>query len=216
MMAGPATRVVATADVAPHADRSLWAGLASGRRTWWTAGLLSLLVLTAALYDSFGGSRTVVVPVRAHRLQHQGLRSLPLAARGPVSTVLGRENAAYQVGVAGGALHAGESCSAAEQQLRQRRGVRQLRRLYGYPRLARAGLRLLAEPRSAPGCPPGARHRVAYSRPGLSEWYANGPLGLEQGFMVAKAPARHAPGPLTLVIGLAADVRASLDPAGKG
>ena len=80
-MAGPATRVVATADVAPHADRSLWAALASGRRTWWTAGLLSLLVLTAALYDSFGGSRTVVVPVRAHRLQHQGLRGLPLAAR---------------------------------------------------------------------------------------------------------------------------------------
>ncbi len=36
--------------------------------------------------------------------------------------------------------------------------------------------------------PSAAGNRVAYSRPGLQEWYANGPLGIEQGFTVAHAP----------------------------
>ena len=32
-------------------------------------------------------------------------------------------------------------------------------------------------------------NRVVYERAGLSEWYANGPLGLEQGFTIPRAPA---------------------------
>ena len=40
--------------------------------------------------------------------------------------------------------------------------------------------------------------RVVYTRKGLSEWYANGPLGLEQGFTIQHAPAGHPAGPLTL------------------
>ncbi len=157
----------------------------------------------------------MVVPVRAHRLQHQGLRGLPLAARGPVSTVLGRENAAYQVGVAGGALHAANPAQRLSSSFASG-GVS----VSSGAATVTLGLRELGYGSSlnsvGAAAPRAHANRVVYSRPGLSEWYANGPLGLEQGFVIAKAPARHAPGPLTLVIGLAGNVRASLDGAGKG
>ena len=58
-------------------------------------------------------------------------------------------------------------------------------------------------------------NRVVYQRSGLSEWYANGPLGLEQGFTVARAPAGHASGPLTLTIALSGDTRAALARGGE-
>ena len=32
-------------------------------------------------------------------------------------------------------------------------------------------------------------NRVSYQRAGLTEWYANGPLGLEQGFTIPRRPA---------------------------
>ena len=46
--------------------------------------------------------------------------------------------------------------------------------------------------------PPSARaNRVTYRHRNVAEWYAAGPLGLEQGFTVARRPAGHA-GPLVL------------------
>ncbi len=52
--------------------------------------------------------------------------------------------------------------------------------------------------------------RVYYTQAGLSEWYANGPYGLEQGFTLARAPARHASGPLTVAVALSGNAHASL------
>jgi len=54
--------------------------------------------------------------------------------------------------------------------------------------------------------------RVVYARNGLSEWYANGPLGVEQGFTVQHAPIGRPTGPLTLSMALSGDARATLDP----
>ncbi|WP_437682016.1 hypothetical protein [Sorangium sp. So ce131] len=53
--------------------------------------------------------------------------------------------------------------------------------------------------------------RVRYVRENLEEWYLNGPLGLEQGFVVAQAPACRG----TKVIGLelGGDLHAELDDA---
>lgn len=53
-------------------------------------------------------------------------------------------------------------------------------------------------------------NRVVYAHAGLDEWYANGPLGIEQGFTVTRAPAGRASGPLTLSIALSGNARASL------
>ena len=49
------------------------------------------------------------------------------------------------------------------------------------------------EPR-AEGC------RVEYHRPGITEWYVNGPRGLEQGFTLAAAPAGEGPVRIELAV----------------
>ena len=42
-------------------------------------------------------------------------------------------------------------------------------------------------------------NRVEYARPGLTEWYLSGPLGLEQGFTLSQRPAGD--GPLVITVG---------------
>ena len=53
-------------------------------------------------------------------------------------------------------------------------------------------------------------NRVVYRRGPVREWYANGPLGLEQGFTVDAPPAGQQAGPLTLALALSGNVRAPL------
>jgi hypothetical protein len=49
--------------------------------------------------------------------------------------------------------------------------------------------------------PTGHGNRVRYERRGVSEWYANGPWGLEQGFTLASRPVGAAWVPVTLALG---------------
>ncbi|MBI3118989.1 MAG: hypothetical protein HYZ00_09910 [Candidatus Hydrogenedentes bacterium] len=58
--------------------------------------------------------------------------------------------------------------------------------------------------------------RIEYRRGGVTEWYLNGPKGLEQGFTLAEAPAGGA-GSSTLVLELAVrgDLAPGLMPDGK-
>jgi hypothetical protein len=55
----------------------------------------------------------------------------------------------------------------------------------------------------------GANH-VNYGRGTVSEWYANGPLGLEQGFTLRTPPAGQGTGPLTLALKLSGNLQPSL------
>ena len=60
-------------------------------------------------------------------------------------------------------------------------------------------------------------NRVTYSTRALgsplAEWYANGPLGVEQGFTIARRPAGR--GPLQISQTISADARARLAPGGE-
>jgi len=69
----------------------------------------------------------------------------------------------------------------------------------------------MAPTRPEPVVPVALGNRVEYHRPGLREWYANGPLGLEQGFVV-DAPAHQAScgEKLVLRLGLSGSLRPSL------
>ncbi len=58
-------------------------------------------------------------------------------------------------------------------------------------------------------------NRVVYTRAGLTEWYANGPLGLEQGFKIPRALAGHSAGPLTFAMALSGNTHVSLDEGGQ-
>jgi hypothetical protein len=64
--------------------------------------------------------------------------------------------------------------------------------------------------------PRAERNRVFYRRGSLTEWYANGPLGLEQGFTLASAPTARGSGPLTLVLKLTGTLAPALEPSRRG
>ncbi len=71
----------------------------------------------------------------------------------------------------------------------------------------------------SPAAPQADANRVEYHHGGLTEWYVNGPLGLEQGFTLARPPATgdgQAEQPLTIALALSGDLTASLDSAGTG
>ena len=66
-----------------------------------------------------------------------------------------------------------------------------------------------------PTVPVLAGGRATYLRKGLREWYANGPLGLEQGFTIAHAPSRRHVRTLTLTMGLSGTLRAETETPGR-
>ena len=54
-------------------------------------------------------------------------------------------------------------------------------------------------------------NRVEYHRGPLTEWYVNGPAGLEQGFTFDRAPGKSNGKPLTIVLALSGDFTATVD-----
>src|SRR5215218_5975869 len=133
-----------------------------------------------------------------------GLTSLPLAAQGPVSASLGQDAPAYRI--------TGLQAANPAQHLRtsfSRRGVTVA------AGAAQLGMALSAYGHGStlrpvePAVPRASDNRVRYARGALTEWYANGPLGIEQGFDVAARPGPAA-GPLTVSLALCGDLAARL------
>lgn len=147
----------------------------------------------------------------AHR--QAGLSTLPLEAQPAVSRVLGSETPGYEVVNAGAAAearnpsqHLASYFTSAGVQVSQGAASWQMS-FRGYGR--GAGLTAAADAR-----PQATSNRVEYRRGSLTEWYANGPLGLEQGFTVNRAPAGA--GPLTIAMDLSGDLTATLNPQRNG
>jgi hypothetical protein len=65
----------------------------------------------------------------------------------------------------------------------------------------------------AKASPQANQNRVEYRRGPLTEWYENGPAGLEQGFTLAQPPAKHNSDPLTIALTLSGDLTAQPDEA---
>ena len=57
-------------------------------------------------------------------------------------------------------------------------------------------------------------NRIEYRRGGATEWFANGPAGVEQGFTIGSKPAGAADGALTLALGLSGTLTARPGTAG--
>jgi len=64
--------------------------------------------------------------------------------------------------------------------------------------------------------PTARANRIEYPRGNLTEWYVNGPFGLEQGFTLAAPPTSRSGGPLTLALSMSGDLNAAVDTGGKG
>jgi hypothetical protein len=133
-----------------------------------------------------------------------------LAAQGPVSAALGQDEPVYRVTalravnpaqhLRAGFSRAGVTVVSGKAELGMALSA------YGYGGvLEPVGS---AQPRVS------ANH-VVYSYAGLTAWYANGPLGLEQGFTVARAPGRGAVGPLAVSLALSGNVVPKLTEHGQ-
>jgi hypothetical protein len=231
LQAAPAPNLSACDPLAPALRRALgWRAL--------LASALLTLTLAGALYEGLAGQRSPVAPglraagrvnPGAARLRHgatplsslrtsrkkAGLLSLPPAARGPVSGALGANDRAYSLrasasGFVGsnpaqrfGLRFGGSGVSLSSANANVGLGLRAVG--YGSSLTALAAV-----------APHANGNRLTYVHRGLTEWYANGPLGLEQGFTIATAPSGHPLGALTLSMALTGDAHASLASGGKG
>ena len=64
--------------------------------------------------------------------------------------------------------------------------------------------------------PNASANRVEYRRGALTEWYVNGPLGVEQGFTLQHAPETTSGEPLTLAFALSGELTPSVEAGGSG
>jgi hypothetical protein len=138
------------------------------------------------------------------------LSSLPLAAQARVSAALGRDVQEYQVHATNGGFGAENS--------RGRLAVRftsegvEVSAGSALWRMSLRGVGYGAALKSAAAAVPQASaNRVEYRRGGLTEWYVNGPLGLEQGFTLSERPGQAHGQPLTVAVDLSGNVTAVSD-----
>ena len=214
-MLGPTSSLPTATDPSVADPRRAGAGIVLPWRMLVAAALLSL-VLGLALAQVLSGSHPSVAGAarQSSAPAQRGLASLPLAAQGPISAALGADYPGYRMRAASGGFHA----ASPAQRLQERFGRWGVRVSSGKTRV---GLSLRAVGYGASlevlgAVPPRAKaNRVTYSHGGLSEWYLNGPLGLEQGFTITRAPAGDAGAPLTLALALSGDAHASLGAGGR-
>ena len=190
------------------------AGAMAWRRRALVPALLALALAAALLEGAAGERSSIAPPSRFSGAARQGLSALPLAAQGPVSAAVGRADRAYRVSDGHGGLTAVSPAQGLSERFGRagvwvRSGATRVGlslRAVGYG----ATLRSLGEV-----APRVQANRVLYVRQGLGEWYVNGPLGVEQGFTIARAPAGRPRGPLTLAIALSGGAHAALASAGQ-
>lgn len=163
-------------------------------------GLVALATATL-VWASAGAGRPTAPETRP---------TLPAPATALISAVLGRDDPRYGTRSAAGAgitaanPRHGLTASFAPN------GVTVTTRA-GSLRLALAGVaRGEVLHHLAPARPTGRANRVEYRRGRLSEWYVNGPLGLEQGFTLASPPTPRSAGPLSLHIDVGGTLAARL------
>ncbi len=177
------------------------------------AALCSLALAGVASLALTAGRVSLPGTVRPGSSAANELSTLPLSAQGPISAALGSESPAYRVSARNGSFRAFSPAQRLTSRF-ERSGVQ----------LSSGTLRLTLSPgavgygssRSALGVltPSVNANRVTYTHAGLSEWFLNGPAGLEQGFTIGRAPSVRPAGPLTLSMALAGDAHASLSAGG--
>jgi hypothetical protein len=175
----------------------------SGRRS------IAAVALGMAVIAVLGaGSLRSVSHVRFLVPTRHGLGSLPLGARGPVAAALGANDRAYWV-------H-GFSVRNPAQELRAvfSPAGTTIHSGGGWMRLSLSGIGRAGDVRRVGRLTPVVhRNRVVYSYGAVRAWYANGPLGLEQGFDLARPPASGT-GRMVLGISLSGDLRPRNDRGG--
>jgi hypothetical protein len=173
----------------------------------WLAGLVAAVLVAAGAVAESGVSSK---PTRRGGTGLAAVTRLPLQAQSVISTAVGAGEPAFAARrtpggyrLAGGGV--GARSSAQGMLLRVGGGSV----LFGSVTLAHGG----RVARLAALTVTGRGNRVLFDRGQLSEWYAAGPLGVEQGFTVTRRPAGSGRW-LTVGIGLSGTLRAELSGSG--
>ncbi len=167
---------------------------------------------------------TRLAPLPATSLSPSGhetksdLSSLPITAQATISGVLGRNDPAYHAIATSGGFRSENPAHGLTADFARNGVLVHANGVLVHAGAERFGLTLQrighgeALHSVAAAGPTATKNRVEYRRGALTEWYVNGPLGLEQGFTVAEPPAQRTSGPLTLALTLSGTLRASLEP----
>jgi hypothetical protein len=179
------------------------------------AALLAI-ALGAALWAGLGVESSRVPPA-AHSTASFPKRASVLAittGRPSEGAPGGGNPAAYRIGASGGGLQAANPAQRLLERFSRSGTVVSSGRIRLGLSLREVGYGSSLRRLSAVS-PNTKANRVLYARPGLVEWYVNGPQGLEQGFTLSRAPSGHRAGPLTLSLALSGNARASLATDGR-
>jgi len=140
--------------------------------------------------------------------------SLPLLAQGPISALIGADQSVYHARLDGTHFRMdnpeqGLSAVFGADGMQVSAGVHS----WG---LALEGYGYGESLQSLSGVDPTSRdNRIEYAHGPLTEWYLNGPFGLEQGFTLATPPAVMKGGPLTLALSQGGDLQAAVGAGGR-
>jgi hypothetical protein len=189
------------------------------RRSRWRAvcvsALLATVVVLGAGWVGSGGRGRRAVVARVDVSARAGvarLEALPVTARSVISTAVGGGDARFAATRrAGGFELAGGGVVVRF----GRRGVR-IAAAGGWSAIGLAAVGRGGRMRPVGAAAPRAHaNRVLYASGGVREWYAAGPLGVEQGFTLARGPVGGR-GSLTLALGLGGSLVARRSGGGVG
>ena len=139
------------------------------------------------------------------------LRDLPQVLQGAISGALGLDDRSYHVEQAGGNCRGVNAAQRFEANWSGGGLAIQAGKLNWGLRLEAWGYgdELVSAGRAAPQA---NEHRVEYHRSGLTEWYVNGPLGIEQGFTVLSPPkGTSSGGALTVRLAWSGEARVQVE-----
>jgi hypothetical protein len=198
-----------------HVGRSRsWVGTAVSPLALLVAALVAIAIGVGFAVSQAPSHRAPVTRAPAAGGARQPLSSLPSALQGPVSAAIGAGNSAYAVRatpaglrLANPAQHFAGSFAASGVSIASGHATLGLRLVsIGYG----GALHGVATP-----APSAHANRVVYRHKGVTESYANGPLGLEQTFTIPRPLAGRPHGSLTLSMALSGGARPTLSGDGK-
>ncbi len=190
-------------------------------RGWWTA-LAVVLVTTAGIAEHNseiaphrqGRGSPTDTNVTSNGSRQSGVDVLPPLAKGRISAAIGEDVRAYHAVAQSGVIrldNADQALSAvfAARGVEFRHGADRWSMAFrGHGDANKAGTASAIAPEAT-------ANRVEYRRDSLTEWYVNGPLGLEQGFTLERSPDRPKGEPLTLAFALSGNLTATVAPGGR-
>jgi hypothetical protein len=154
----------------------------------------------------------LAIPVRLAAQQHpvDGLSSLPLDAQASVSAALGRDLPEYRAQARNGGFKAENPQNNLAAEFTSQGVAVRGENVFWKMTLRGYGYEIVLSPLRA-AVPRAKLNRVEYRRGSLTEWYVNGPAGLEQGFTITKPPGQANHRPLTIMLSLSRDLTVDVD-----